>query len=406
MGFFRGKRPAGWPAGILALTALIFGAGCATTPMAPAVPYTGDALVDNLARRDAALPADRALWDYRAGAVALRRGATDTAVEAFDDGLARAAAAMGGPNSDAAKARRTFGRESNKPFTGEPYEQVMANFYRGVLYWQAGEPDNARALFRNGLFLDSDLSAQTFSGDWVLLEYLDGFITRKEGGDGADAIARAQALAKRPLPPVNPSANVMVLVEYGRGPTKYSAGEYGEQLKFRPGTSRVTNARLTVDGRTVALPPWDDVNYQATTRGGRMMDYILGNQAVFKRRSDTVGDAALVGAIATSQFGRGEDKDTAALVLAGVGILSKVISGATTPDADTRAWDNLPQFLSFAALDLPPGEHAAVLEFMGDDGVVVSEKTQRFTINVPAPGGRVSDRAVADVVVFRSELVK
>ncbi len=400
---FLGSRVRAALTSLLAATSLWL-AGCTTVPTAPAVPYTGDALVDNLARRDAAAPADKALWDYRAGAVALRRGNADAAIAALEDGLARAAAAASGPNADAAKARRTFGRESTKPFTGEPYEQVMANFYRGVLYWQADESDNARALFRNGLFIDSDTETKTYTGDWVLLEYLDGLITRRLGGDGTDALARARKLAGRSLPDYDPSADVMVLVEYGRGPQKYGSGEYGEMLRFRTAPSRIASARLSVDGRTVELPPWDDLNYQATTRGGRVMDHILGNQAVFKRRADNVGDAALVGAIATSQLGTGQDKDKAALVLAGVGILSKVLSGATTPEADTRTWDNLPQYLSFAALDLSPGEYPAVLEFVDRDGGVVADKTQHFTITVPRPAAGVSGQAPREVVVFRSEL--
>ena len=388
----------------LAATMLL--AGCATAPVAPPIPFTGDPVVDNLARRDAGRPVDWALWAYRAGAAALRRGDLDTARAALDDGLARAAAATGAPSAEAARARRTFGREADKPFVGEPYEQVMANFYRGLAYWQAGDRSNARALFRNGLFIDGDPATGTLTGDWVLLEYLDGWLTERLGGSGTAALARARAAAGpgRTLPDFNGAARVMVVVEYGRGPGKYSAGEYGEQLRFRPGPARVAAARLRVAGEVVELPPWDDLYSQATTRGGRVMDHILGNQAVFKRGAEQVGDAALAGAIITNEFGAGHDRTEAALAMAAVGLMAKLLSGAAAPDADTRTWDNLPAFLSFAALELSAGEHAARLEFLDGSGVVVESRTQEFTIVVPERGTGVAREGEEEELVFRSEV--
>ena len=42
------------------------------------------------------------------------------------------------------------------------------------------------------------------------------------------------------------------------------------------------------------VAPCDDVNFQATTRGGRVMDHVLANKAVFKSATDTAGDAAII----------------------------------------------------------------------------------------------------------------
>jgi hypothetical protein len=383
-------------------------AGCETTPSSPPVPYTGDPVVDGNAHLAVAPARDRVLWEYRVAAAALRRGMFDETKTKLDSALAQAAANFGNVNSEAAKSRRLFRNESDKPFIGEPYERVMANFYRGIVYWHDGEPDNARALYRTAELLDSDTEDKTYAGDYVLLDYLDGLVSAKLGGDGSDALVRARASAKqqgRATPPnYNPKANVMLFVEYGQGPTKYNGGEFGEQLKFFTRPSHICSARMEIDGRHVALPPFDDLNFQAVTRGGRVMDHVLGNKAVFKQASDTVGDVALMGAVvAADRPGRNTDKT--ALALATVGILSKIASSATTPQADIRAWDNLPQYLSFAALELSPGEHAATLEFLDAQAQPVRSLTQNITILVPPADPSVGAKP-SDIVIFLSELKK
>jgi hypothetical protein len=390
---------------ILLLPVIIF-AGCETAPSRPPVPITGDPVVDGNAQLAVAPVKDRALWEYRIAASALRRNQFDEAKTKLDDALAQAAANYGQVNSEAAKSRRMFRNESDKPFIGEPYERVMASYYRGILYWRDGEPDNARALFRSGQLLDSDTQDKTYAGDYVLLDYLDGLASAKLGGDGADALARSRSNAKqqgRAAPPdYNPKANVMLFAEYGHGPRKYTGGEYGELLKFYTEQSKIRSARLEIDGRRVALPPYDDINFQATTRGGRLMDHVLGNKAVFKQTTDTVGDVALIGAMAAANHGS-RDSEKAAIGLAAVGLISKFASAATTPHADIRTWESLPQYLSFAALQLGPGEHNATLEFLDANGQVVPRLTQNFVISVPAPDSSIGGRT-SDVVVFCSEM--
>jgi hypothetical protein len=377
--------------------------GCATSPRVT-VPYTGDPLVDGNANLAAAPERDKALWEYRIAATALRRGHFDEARAKLDNALARSTVALA-PGAEAAKSRRMFGREETKPFAGEPHERIMGNYYRGILYWLDGEPDNARALFRSGQFIDSDTENKTYAGDWVLL---DGMVSKKLGGDGSDALARARASARnqnRSAPPdLDAGANVMVFVEYGPGPVKYASGEYGELLKFVVDESPVASARLAVANHGIPLPPYDDVGWQATTRGGRVMDHILGNKAVFKQRSDTVGDVALVGALGTAAYGTGKDSGNLALGLAAVGIISKITSAATKTDADTRTWHNLPRYLSFGAVRLPPGDHPAVLTFYDSAGRLLEGRTQTFVINVPAPEATSATKTAGDVVVFRSDV--
>ncbi len=397
----RSTRFSATAGGFLCALALVF-AGCSSASRRPDIQHTGDPVIDGNAELSAARPQDRVLWEYRVAASAIRMGNFEEAKRKLDDAILNIGGIIAN-SADAAKARSLFSGENAKTFIGEPYERVMAYYYRGILYWRDGQPDNARACFRTGEFIDSDAESAAYKSDYVLLDYLEGFASEKLGADGSDAFKRAEANAKgQALPRYDRKANVLVFAEFGQGPRKYQGGEYGEQLRFMIGDSPACSAALTVDGRTIALPAYDDLNYQATTRGGRVMDYILGNKAVFKRTTNTVGDTALIGsAIAADNIyrrdgGKSRDAENAAIALGAIGLIGKIASAATTPHADIRAWDNLPQRLSFAALRLPLGEHAATLDFFDSAGRKLPALTQQLTIKV--------DDVAQDTVVFLSEL--
>ncbi|WP_289444891.1 hypothetical protein, partial [Klebsiella pneumoniae] len=70
------------------------------------------------------------------------------------------------------------------------------------------------------------------------------------------------------------------------------------------------------------------------------------------------------------------------LGLIAAGILSKVVASATTPEADTRTWETLPGFLSFAALQLPLGPHTATVEFTDATGRVIPNLTKTINFSV------------------------
>lgn len=369
--------------------------GCATSPERPTLRLTGDPLIDGNAHRVAAPVQDHVLWDYRITASALRAGQPDEAKLHLDTALPLIGGILAN-DADAKKARSLFSAESTKTFIGEPYERVMAYYYRGLLYWRDGQPDNARACYRSAQLIDSDAETAEYKCDYVLLDYLDGLASAKLSADGSDAFARAQANAKHfKLPAYDPAANLLIFAEYGTGPRKYGGGEYGEQLKFFVKNSTAHAATLSVNGQTVNLPAYDDLNFQATTRGGRVMDYILGGKAVFKRTTNTVGDVALIGAVIAANNGS-RDGDRAAVALGAIGLLGKIASAATTPRADIRMWDNLPQRLSFAALRLAPGDYPAILEFQDATGQTLRGLTQTLTLHV--------DPADRDTVIFLSEL--
>ncbi len=383
-----------------------FAGGCATEP-APS--SRRDHRAVTAADRATAVPeVDRVLVDYRSGVSALRRGDDAEAKARLDDAIARIGGIIAN-DEQAARARSLFSAEREKPFIGEPYERVMAYYYRGILYWRDGQPDNARACFRSGQVIDSDVGKEGYAADYVLLDYLDGLASSRLAADGSDALARARAHAsgRVSLPDYNSEANVLVFAEYGQGPRKVAAGQYGEQLRFRTEESVTRSARLILEGgrRVVPLPAFDDLHFQATTRGGRVMDHILGNKAVFKAATNVAGDVALMGSVIAAQEARhramtGRDDTGANNTAVGLGLLGlvgKIVSAATQPQADTRQWDNLPQRLAFAAVKLPPGEHQGRVEFLDRNGAVLAARTRSVAFTVSAETGR-------DTVVFLSEL--
>jgi hypothetical protein len=371
-------------------------AGCASEP-ARRVVLTGNVMTDGPEAIAYGPPRDKVLWEYRTAAAAMRQARFDLAKQYLDAALTRLQGIFG-PDAEARKARGYFHAEAKKTFIGEPYERSMAYIYRGILYWMDGEPDNARACFRSAEFEDSDTENRAYAGDWVLPDYLDGLATAKLGGDGADAFKQAQANAKGlNLPPYNPKANVLFFLEFGPGPRKYAAGQYGEKLCFNASPSPVRSAQLNVEALQIPVAPTDDVGFQATTRGGRVMDHILGNKAVFKTSTDVAGDVAIIGGASTLLAGGGRNATTDEVGggLLALGLILKGVSSATTPAADIRAWDNLPHYLSFACLPLAPGPHQATLEFFGPGGGAMPQLTKNISFEVPADG--------KDKVIFISD---
>jgi hypothetical protein len=376
------------------LAAFLILAGCATTTKHQ-VAVTGDIMVDAPNAIANGPPRDKVLWQYRLAAAAMRQGKYDLAKQNLDDALLTLGGIYG-KDADAKKARSYFHAEAKKTFIGEPYERAMAYIYRGIIYWMDGEPDNARACFRSAEFEDSDAEQHQYAGDWVLPDYLDGLVTTKLGGDGSDAFKRAQADAKGvKLPLYNLNANAIFFIEFGPGPTKIATGQYREELRFSTVPSPMTSAELNVDAFRIPIAPTDDVAFQATTRGGRVMDHILGNKAVFKSATDTAGNVALIGGLATAAASNNRTAQEVGLGLALAGLVSKVVSAATVPAADTRSWENLPRYLSFVNVPLPPGQHVATIQFLDASGQVHPDLTKSITVNITT-----TDR---DKVVFVSD---
>ena len=277
-------------------------------------------------------------------------------------------------------AQSTFSPENVKGFHGESHERAMGWFYHGMFYWMDGEPDNARACFRTAQLMDALAAQPEHRADWVLLDYLDGYITTKLSRDGSDARTRAQANAgDTALPPYNTKANVMIFLQFGFGPMKKTGGDVGEKIVYNGGRSQARSASITVGGRPVIAPIFDNLTFQASTRGDRAMDAILAKKATIKKAGDLVGDIGVTGgAILASQ----PETEGAGVALLSAGLVGKIVGGSAEPRADTRTWTNLPQHLSFAALQLPTGTHTAVIEFLDANGIALPDQQKNVSVTV------------------------
>jgi tetratricopeptide (TPR) repeat protein len=326
-------------------------------------------------------PRNAVLNHMRAGLAAMDIGAWNTAERSFDKAIAGIEAVYA-ESEQAEKARSTWVKENYKAFKGEPYERAMAYYYRGLLYLREGAYDNARAAFKGGLLQDTLAAQETFSQDVALLAYLSGWASRCNGDPdlAAQAFAEAQDY-NAALDPPPEGADLLLIGETGLAPRKVAVGKHDQAIAFeRAEGARDREVEVDLADREVALTEAEDVFFQASTRGGRKIEKVLEGQAQFKDTTDAVGDAAVAGGLATMAYGT-DDAAAAGLAVVAVGLIAKGVAAATRPEADLRAWDNLPEKVHLAALataEESPAERATAYFTDGSDRVV---ETRAFTIH-------------------------
>lgn len=376
---------------LLCLLCALWMTACQTPDIQPAPEYSDDLVVEGKRLIAQAPRQDKNLWRLRVGLVALKQNQPNDAKALFEAAMPAAGQIL---QADASTrmAQSLFSPENVKGFHGEPYERAMGWFYRGLIYWMDGEPANARACFRTAQLMDALAEKHEHRADWVMLDYLDGFITAKLGKDGSAALRRAREHAGAiALPDYNPAANTLLVLQTGFGPVKKSGGDVGEALVYDGGHSDVAQIRITVAGQTVTAPIFDNLTVQASTRGSRAMDLVLARKATVKKVGDTIGDVGTVPGVVLVDY---EDTRDAGLALLGVGLVGKFIGNSVEPRADTRTWNNLPQHLSFVALNLPVGEHPATVDFIDATGAALPDRQKSVLFNVQA--GRDTVLLVAD----------
>ena len=116
------------------------------------------------------------------------------------------------------------------------------------------------------------------------------------------------------------------------------------------------------------------------------MDHVLANKAVFKKTTDTLGNAALVsGAVLATR----KETTAPAIGLLAFGLLNKIVAGGANPEADIRAWDNLPLYLSFVSLQVPTGPQTVTVEFLDGANRPIVDLTKTISVTLPESGDKV-----------------
>ena len=77
--------------------------------------------------------------------------------------------------------RAIIGSEKSKFFIGDPYEQMFANIYLGLLDAKAGDFSNARASFKNAYFCDFGTRKERYQADCILPLILEAFCSVQLG---------------------------------------------------------------------------------------------------------------------------------------------------------------------------------------------------------------------------------
>lgn len=331
---------------------------------------------------------NRVLNNLRIGIAELQLKNIPAAKRLFDEAIIEIEA-LYADDPAAKKARSRYSGEAIKNYKGEGYERVMAFYYMGLIYLIESDYENAAATFRSASLQDSMAEADEYTVDFASMDWLAGWATQcleHEGNYGYDkqkefdGAARIRSELEQP----NDSDNFLLIAELGSSPVKIASGEHKENLTYKPGEKSSIEYFIVNDSAYKAIQA-EDIYFQSSTRGGRLVDMINAGKASFKdstaSASETAGNVASGTLMATnigmqthiasgnfdqaSQFGTiGLGLSLAASIFSGV---SGSMSKNAIAHADIRYWDNLSDKLYFGTATLKDVSYVTNIETSNPD---------------------------------------
>ncbi len=252
--------------------------------------------------------------------------------------------------------------EGVKIWKGEPFEQALAYYWVASLYATLGDWENARAAAANALFRLTDFGADQDAEslarraarepDYLKRGYTAvdtnfalGFLMQAIGSDlsgagGAegqleaavridpDLAATAEAIRNRDY-------DTLLLVDYGKGPTKTAYGPDDALVRFVPQELHRGPLAVSFDGRAVARAgPACDVDSMSA-------DHRWNNLEDVRRAKSAIGRVLLAGGAITT--GAGLHNDSGGAALAGLGLMVAGLLTRAGARADTRYLEFAPQ---------------------------------------------------------------
>jgi tetratricopeptide (TPR) repeat protein len=267
--------------------------------------------------------------------------------------------------------------ENIKVWKGEPFERAMVNYYLGLVYYMEHDYNNARAAFENALFklrdygTDDDKSGNynDVESNFTLAYIMLGRCYQRLGNADKAHDMFAKAVQLQPnLSEVadyqtNEDSNVLLVVDFGRGPEKY-ANTDGVLIGFVPTPEQagpIPMPQVYMDGGTISMRdrniPTIDLLALAQDRRWEDIDTIRAIKA-----------AVGLGLVGVGAYEAARSNNTgnqiAGLAMIGAGLLINA-----SARADTRQWGMLPRTVFLIPLRLQPGVHDLTVAFPGGWGL-------------------------------------
>ncbi|MBN2563887.1 MAG: hypothetical protein JXQ75_23475 [Phycisphaerae bacterium] len=271
----------------------------------------------------------------------------------------------------------------------------MAYYYRGMLYLQNGDIENARACFRGGILQDAFAEEEQHRCDFALMLYLEMWASLQLGDFDAAEDTWKELYRLRPdCPKPTREHNVLIVGETGTSPRKLADGVGHAELVYRRGKAfSDTQVQAVIDqNSSLKLYPIEDIYMQACTRGGRMVDRILEGKVLFRQqRTDehsvlsTVGEASM---LASSFVHHSKDVGNLQAIGGGfavAGAFCGLMAMNAKPHADTRYWQGLPDAVHVVSLNCTPGTHRVTFQYLSSAGASLPSLAKSTTVQVGNP---------------------
>ena len=297
--------------------------------------------------------------------------------------------------------------ENKKVYKGDAHERATLYAFLAMSFMERGDWDNAERCAKNGLLADSaNTNEERYNSDYALLQYL-GYVACARGGRAADADrykaelnatlkvsspAAAEVIGKSPLP------NAFVVVWAGTPPSYVRGGPHREIRHVVPGKKcefDFLSAQPDGGDELLMAGGLADLNFQATTRGGREMDTVLADKAAAKTGMEASKNILLLAGYGCFAAMGNDSRADLVLGCAGggcflLGITFHIIGECINSDADIRCWKNLPGELIVLPMSLPEREmEVFVRGYKGWDNIL------RRTAKIPVRPGCVATAHVS-----------
>ncbi len=248
--------------------------------------------------------------------------------------------------------------EAIKIFKGEPFEKAMAAIYGGIIYYNKGDYDNARASFTKATLAIKQKEKNR--DDFALAYLLLAKLAFKLGEDDNARIALENVKKVYPHHPLlSPeklkAANIIFLAELGKMPEKVRKGPGGSLIEWQRRNYPERGVEIEIDGAAKGEgAEIADLTNQARSKGW------TGKDTVQITKGITHDAAAATTVIAANEAAKGNE--TAGWVALGAGLFML----ADQSKADTREWELLPDRILTFGTHLAPGRHEVRVRFYAE----------------------------------------